>query len=100
MDVLPKDEALQAQLYQMYMTMGLVDSEWCQDHIPVISVDSTEIRKRMKADSVGKQPTPGMPTDKVPYNEYAPPQKDQASIPGPGGNPVLQSKQLSAEEPK
>jgi hypothetical protein len=87
LDVLPKDEALQAQLFQMYQTNKWVDADWCQSHIPSIAPDAAEIRKRMKSDT-GSAPAP-----QNTFNEQAPPMEHPASVPGEGGNPVPAGKE-------
>lgn len=101
-DALPKDEALQSNLYQTYQTNGWVDSEWVQDRIPEIAEDVQELRKRMKnTERAQQRMQPVMQTEantnkQTTYQELAPPQGSQATIPGPGGNPIDQSNQLGA----
>ncbi len=99
-DVLPKDEALQAQLYQTYLAMEIVDEEWVQDQIPEVAKDATEIRKRMKAKKAAeRQADPAVIEEteggtKMTYQEAAPPPGAQATVPGKGGNPIPANNQL------
>jgi hypothetical protein len=51
-EVLPKDEALQASLYEQYQRMKIVDREWIQQRIPGIAEEMTNINRRMKANAV------------------------------------------------
>ena len=106
LDVLPKDEALQAQLYQGYQTAGWVDAEWCQDHIPEIAKDSTEIRRRMKkVTALEQRMKPQMiqsmeaPNTMVAYGGDLAPQGEQVGqVPGAGGNPVDVTNQLGGSQ--
>jgi len=54
-DPLPKDEMIQATLFEKYQQNGWVDEEWCRERIPEIAKDATAISKRMKK---VKPPTP------------------------------------------
>lgn len=47
-EVLPKDEALQAALYEIYQRNQWVDPDWVQARIPDIAEDQTNIRRRMR----------------------------------------------------
>jgi hypothetical protein len=107
LDVLPKDEALQAQLYQQYLMMELVDVEWVQNKIPEIAHDAASIRKRMKAKKIRDQKLEPMQSLKSPMgetqvlgpktpdgNQLAPKPQDQAAVPGEGGNPTTQGNAL------
>src|ERR1700690_911258 len=105
-DVLPKDEALQAQLYGMYQTNGWVDEEWCQDRIPEIATDATDIRKRMKAKKAMEDRLQPVGMTKLVGNEQttyggqlAPAMESPTAIPGPGGNPTPQGQQIQPPQP-
>lgn len=100
LDVLPKDEALQSQLYQGYLQMELVDAEWVQEHIPEIAKDAAEIRRRMKKKHALEQrlqpqtmQTMQGGTMTVRQGELAPKEEQLGQVPGPGGNPVNQGEQ-------
>lgn len=104
-DVLPKDEALQAQLFRQYQDAGWVDAEWCQEQIPQIAAAKTEINKRMKAQKAIREQLPptqtvqtqmkGSSMQQTTYGgEAAPNVPSLTAVPGPGGNPVEQSQQL------
>jgi hypothetical protein len=101
LDVLPKDEALQAQLYQQYLQMEIVDAEWVQDHITEIAKDSQEIRRRMKKRTAMEQRLEPQTIQKQEggtltayQGELAPAGEKLGQVPGPGGNPQDQSNQL------
>ena len=103
-DVLPKDEALQSQLYKGYQDSGWVDEEWCQERIPEIAVNKVDINRRLKAKKAALnrmkpqqsvQVVPGAMPEQTTYMENAPPQGDQAAVPGPGGNPISMMEQLT-----
>ena len=100
-DVLPKDKALEAQLFQQYLAMEIVDTHWVQEKIPEVAADKAGIRKRMKATSKaaeGLSPQQVVKTaagDQITYgpempagNELAPTPTPQATVPGVGGNPA------------
>ena len=105
LDILPKDEALQVQLYEKYLAAGLVDAEWVQDHIPEIAVDAVDIRKRMKAqkailDRMNPMQAAAVTSgEQIVYGgantELAPATPNLSSVPGPGGNPIDASQQMN-----
>jgi len=104
LDVLPKDEALQSQLYLGYQQAGWVDEEWCQEHIPEIAKDAYELRRRMKKmkaleqrmQPLQMQETQG--TKATVYGgELAPKGEQLNSVPGQGGNPVDVNNQLGGQ---
>lgn len=66
-DVLPKDEALQAQLYTVYQQAGWVDPTWARERIPEIAEDRAEIERRMES---AAQAAPS--SDSGGYQELAP----------------------------
>lgn len=93
-DVLPKDEALQAQLYQTYQQNGWVDEEWVRDRIPEIKPHAVAIKKRLGVKTTSGLPhqspqglMPG-PQPGVRLTEMAPKMPPAGQVPGPGGNPV------------
>lgn len=87
LEPLPKDEALQANLFAIYQSNNWVDAEWCQSKIPAIATDAQEIRKRMKS---AAKPSAVQPTS---FNENAPPEEMLDAVPGEGGNPVSMTQQ-------
>jgi len=94
-DTLPKDEALQATLYEQYQNNGWVDQEWVRERIPEIRPEATEIAKRIKAAKTsGQAGDPGTnfgmpPQNGPPQNELSPEMGEQPGmVPGQGGNPV------------
>jgi hypothetical protein len=89
-ETLPKDEALQAQLYQQYQQAGWVDEEWVRERIPEIAPDASEIRRRLKA----KPQAAPVAKDGTSHQELAPPHTPLATVPGPRGNPISADKQL------
>lgn len=101
LDVIPKDQALQAQLFEMYQRNEWVDAEWCQDHISEIAVDATAIRKRLKSNKSATanpaKPAPPMEAEGANqrvYQELAPPPQPASAVPGNKGNPVPADQQL------
>lgn len=102
LDPLPKDEHLQAQLYQVYQQNEWVDAEWVRGKIPEIAPDADELAKRMKNREAAQnrmQPvmeTQGAGMRQTTYQELAPPPGDPAALPGPGGNPTSPTQQLGA----
>lgn len=103
LDVLPKDEALQAQLYASYQDKGWVDPEWVQGKIPEIAVDAAEIRRRMKPQTdvtrtmqpaTAAVTTPGLNQMTQYMGQAAPANEKIGMVPGPGGNPQNPMQQL------
>lgn len=87
-DVLPKDDAVQAKLYQMYQDSKWVDREWVQAQIPDIAQDMHAINKRMKtaaslADDAEKGERLGDRVDDL--SPHSPP---ISHVQGPAGDPV------------
>lgn len=108
-DVLPKDEALQAQLYAQYQENGWVDAYWCQEKIPEIAADAPDIRRRMKPEVEATlrlkavqavQQAPGTGIQTMYGGEMAPVGEKIGQVPGPGGNPVDQSNQIPGQAPQ
>lgn len=91
-ETLPKDEAIQAQLYAQYQASGWVDADWVRERIPEIAADASEIRRRMKNQPVA--PTKGANM----YQELAPPQTPMSSVPDANGNPVPVTNQLDNQK--
>lgn len=81
-DVLPKDEALQAKLYDMYLKMRVVDVPWVRSKIPEVAVDQQAIERRMK----GAPLTEADPSST--HTDIAPDDPDPAAVPGGDGNPA------------
>jgi Phage portal protein, SPP1 Gp6-like len=86
-EVLPKDEALIATLYQIYQTNRWVDEEWCQARIPDIAEDATNIQRRMRgnapaAGKVDRRKTRGGVPDVTALAD------NLTAVPGATGNPV------------
>lgn len=90
-DVLPKDEALQSNLYASYQDKGWVDEEWVQRRIPEVAGDIEGIKRRLKAKATTGMPQPlgSAMTEQTPaVTDLTPAEQPQDSVPGPGGNPV------------
>lgn len=90
-DPLPKDEALQATLFEQYQRNGWVDVEWCQERIPAIAKDKTNINRRIKRNPpppvpAGGQPTSGGRQANVMGADAGP--RNLNKVPGPRGNPT------------
>lgn len=47
-EALPKDDALEANLFQIYQANGWVDADWCRRHVKNIAPEADEIEGRMK----------------------------------------------------
>lgn len=96
-DALPKDEALEAQLFLMYQQAGWVDAEWCQDNIPRIANSKMEINRRKKAQP--QDPTQDPNADQQPpkngYTDNSPNPEKPGQVPGQGGNPTDVTKQFN-----
>ena len=94
LDVLPKDEALQAEIYEKYQRNNWVDAYWVQDQIAQIAADAVDIRRRMKASPVAPlspAPVGAMP----PVPDIAVLTSQAGQVPGVGGNPVPIGDQLA-----
>lgn len=100
-DVLPKDEAMRAELFGMYLDRGLVDIEWCQERIPEIAEAINDIRRRAKkrgAAGAAAVPAAGQPQDPNAYKpESGPLTRTMTSVPGPDGNATPMTQQLQTE---
>lgn len=83
-DVLPKDDALTAELYSVYQANEWVDAQWCQERIPEIAAERTSINKRLKQSGAGQSPPKGAGI----RNDLAPHSPPLASVPGDRGNPT------------
>jgi len=102
-DVLPKDRAMEAQLFAQYQENGWTDAYWAQEQIPEIAESVAEIRKRMKsaANAPGMQPgvAPGQvanqpqPMSNPFETQLSPTATPAASVPGLRGNPTLLTQQ-------
>lgn len=104
LDVLPKDEALQSQLYLGYQQAGWVDEEWVQEHIPEIAKDKAELNRRMKKKKALEQRLKPQTMQEqqgstmiVSGQEMAPTPENPAAVPGAGGNPVDVNQQLGGQ---
>jgi Phage portal protein, SPP1 Gp6-like len=89
-DVLPKDEALQATLYEIYQRNQWVDTVYVQSRIPGVAEEMTAINRRMKAN-----PQPSKEKEQAAEGfinhtntELTPAERDLTAVPGSDGNPV------------
>ncbi len=99
-DVLPKDEAMQAELFGMYLDRGLVDIEWCQERIPEIAESVNDIRRRAKkrgATNAAVAPAAGQGDPNEWKPESGPLARTMTSVPGPDGNATPMTQQLQTE---
>lgn len=87
-DVLPKDQALEAQKFMLYQQNGWVDAEWVRRKLPEIAEDALDIEKRMKTKSQVAPQNPGGG-----FQELAP-----SSETGAGGDKTPTEGQAEAQQ--
>lgn len=65
-DSLPKDEALNATLFQNYINMGLVSKAWCRRNIPALASDAERIEKEIEKERSDAPQQPITPVKQKP----------------------------------
>jgi hypothetical protein len=79
-DALPKDDSLEAQLFQTYQQNNWVDPEWVREHVSLIAPDAAEISQRIGNRAQANPESPGGG-----YQEAAPPVETDELNPSQAG---------------
>ena len=96
-DVLPKDDALEAQLFQMWKELEMVDSQWLQENTPRVAPYAKEINARKALQEAKDRQQEQKDKDaemKMKHQELAAKTSNLTKVPGKGGNPTDANKAL------